>query len=584
MYNKKKQSIPTPVYVAAVFAGIFGGCTDSMQKMRGRASYNGLALTPLDTFESCDAVLSHAKSAAAVRHRNHAISVDHQSIPDNRAASVPMSSNSEIIGNRQESGVAEADFTAIGNHQIVRANLNKLTVLNRSDLKKVGVLYQAAGQQINGLYIEGNRLVVLVNRFGAGENRPVKSSSVSIFSLNEGAKPSLIVEKEFDQNIHHSRVTDGYLIAVLSEELTGEEKPEGSRIAGIECTSIAKPLVNPEGAGLTKVVAMEIQNPDKQESIIGAFAAGDQIYMNEENLFIAESTYNDVTGIHKIEFDSGSGKLRLSASGKAPGHLQDDFAMREVTLAGAKHLVLATNSEFNPDKKPVMGGWSEEPVDTMGFPSRNDRANNIFIISQKGVELIESGSITGIAPGEDIKAVRYVDEMAYIVTFRQVDPLFAISLQDPTEPKILGELKIPGYSEYLHPVAEGRLLGVGLDHSWNGRATGNVKVSLFDISNAEDLKEMATVTAAGDSEVNHDYKAFLYDVEENLAFVPVNRGAVIIKVDGDKLQKQTFIRQYGTILRAFKFDGLLFTVSTEQIVARDVDDPSKEVMKTTESI
>ena len=561
-----------------------GACRESTNRMRsGGIGKIGLAAGPVQTFVSCDEISEHVRSIVGVRSRgngNHGHAGETLVARGSPGAPMSTSSSSEILGNRQEAGVAEADLTAVGEKQIVVARGNKLTFLRRADLSKVGELHQKSGQQILGIYIDEDRLVVVVNQSVMNGWMSQSGSSVSIFELADNAKPSLIVEKKFQHPISQSRVTHGHLIVVFNVALTGAEKPEGTQIAGIECGMVGKPQVNPNDLSLTKVLSMDVHAPEKPASVIGAFAAGRMIYMNEENLYVTEAIHNDVTGIHKIHFDSGSGTLQLSASGKAPGKLQDAFAMREVKLAGSSYLVLATNSEFKPQVDLTMGGWSDRPVIGASVQRLGGRANNLFIIKQDGTKLVETGSITGIAPGEDIKAVRYVDEMAYIVTFRQIDPLFAISMTDPAAPKVLGELKVPGFSEYLHPVAEGRLLGVGIEQNMmGGGRTEEVKVSLFDTSKSDELKEVSTVKKQGSSEANQDYKAFMYDPETKIAFVPVDGGAMILDVASDKVTEIGFITQLGFIRRAFKFDGLLFTVSTDQIVARDLKNPATVIKK-----
>lgn len=555
------------------------GCDSDIKEQRsvsGGPDWPLLAVSPVEVFKSCDELTTHLHGVIANLERQRRVEIRSRGVlaqnMNGPADSASTGANGEILGNRQEGAVAEADFTAIGNHHIVVARQNKLTILKRKDLTRAGQLYQAEGQQITGLYIDGDRLAVIVNNHDS-------DSSISIFSLTENAAPSLIVEKKFKDPVVNSRVTGGHLVAVFRHDLNNYEKPDGNKVADVECTSIAKPQVDIEALGLARVIALNLHEHEKQESVVGALAAGQHIYMNEENLYLTENTANDVTGIHKIRFDAQSGKLEFIASGKAPGFMQDDFAMREVTLAGARYLVIATNSSYKPEQKPAMGGWTDEPVAFDPILISAARANNLFIIKQEGKALVEAGKVTGIAPDENIMAVRYVDDMAYVVTFRQTDPLYAISMKDPAAPKILGELKIPGFSEYLHPVADGRLLGVGMEASETGRFTGEVKVSLFDTSKSEELKELFVVKKQGHSETNQDYKAFMYDPDLKTAFVPVNRGAMIFAVSADEVTEKAFVKQRGAIRRAFKFDGKLFTISTGEVIARDLNDPAKILLK-----
>ncbi|NNF63914.1 MAG: hypothetical protein HKN07_06610, partial [Acidimicrobiia bacterium] len=135
----------------------------------------------------------------------------------------------------------------------------------------------------------------------------------------------------------------------------------------------------------------------------------------------------------------------------------------------------------------------------------------------------EIGSIGGLGEGERIFSVRFVDTIGYVVTFRQTDPLYTIDLTDPTAPVAKGELKINGYSAYLHPLSETRLLGVGQDADDEGRIEG-AQLSLFDVSDLTSPTRLDTLTVSdANSSVEWDHRAFLFWAADDLAIVPLNR-------------------------------------------------------------
>jgi uncharacterized secreted protein with C-terminal beta-propeller domain len=160
--------------------------------------------------------------------------------------------------------------------------------------------------------------------------------------------------------------------------------------------------------------------------------------------------------------------------------------------------------------------------------SRRERvlANNLYVLDPN---LKLTGRLEGLAPGENIHSARFMGEKCYLVTFQKTDPLFVIDLSVPDSPTILGELKIPGYSDYLHPYDETHLIGVGKETE--EAETGNfawfqgLKLSLFDVSNVTDPKQMDK-TIIGDrgtsSEALTNPKAFLLDNSRNLLVIPVN--------------------------------------------------------------
>ncbi len=170
--------------------------------------------------------------------------------------------------------------------------------------------------------------------------------------------------------------------------------------------------------------------------------------------------------------------------------------------------------------------------------------NNVFVVDS---DMEIAGEVTGLAPDERIYSVRFMGDTAYIVTFKQVDPLFVIDLSDPENPEVKGELKIPGFSEYLHPYGDGLLIGLGMNttlNEWGGVQTDGIKLSLFDVSDPTDPTEISNMiigNSGSSCEAINTHKAFMYYPEENLIGLPSN----IIDNSGDS------------------FDGLILTEVSE---------------------
>lgn len=202
------------------------------------------------------------------------------------------------------------------------------------------------------------------------------------------------------------------------------------------------------------------------------------------------------TVIHKLAISSG--RVEYKARGEVSGTLLNQFSMDEsngyfriATTTGG----IWTGSEQTPTK------------------------NNIYVLDP-GMNI--AGKLGDLAPGERIYSVRFLGDKAYMVTFRQVDPLFVIDLSIPESPKVLGFLKIPGVSDYLHPYDENHVIGVGRDASEEGRIKG-MKLSLFDVSDVVNPKEVSKYYIGGPgtySEALHDHKAFLFSREKSLLVIP----------------------------------------------------------------
>lgn len=228
----------------------------------------------------------------------------------------------------------------------------------------------------------------------------------------------------------------------------------------------------------------------------------DEIMMSKKSLFLTATVYGEnrnyysrSTGISR--FDVTDGGLKYLASGKVAGYIDNQFSLDEHNGM----LRIATTS-YNDDR---------------------DTVNNLFVLDQK---LEPIGEVTGLAESERIYSVRFMGDTAYVVTFKETDPLFVIDLSDPAKPVVKGELKIPGFSEYLHPVDENTLVGLGKNTYVNhngGVIEDGLKLSLFDVSDPTDPRETASYligNSGSSSEALNNHKAFMYYPEKKLIGFP----------------------------------------------------------------
>jgi hypothetical protein len=147
--------------------------------------------------------------------------------------------------------------------------------------------------------------------------------------------------------------------------------------------------------------------------------------------------------------------------------------------------------------------------------------SSVHVLRPDGTDLVEIGSVGGLGLTEQIYAVRFIGTQAYVVTFRQTDPLYVIDLADPTAPRLAGELKIPGYSAYLHPAGDGLLLGVGQSADADGRVRGT-QLSLFDVSDPASPQLLSTLLIGGSSDAEWDHHAFLFWPEDGTIAIPTS--------------------------------------------------------------
>lgn len=282
------------------------------------------------------------------------------------------------------------------------------------------------------------------------------------------------------------------------------------------------------------------------------------------------------TVIHRI----GVGGLEIDheAMGEVPGRVLNQFSMDEYD----KTFRIATTT----------GGWRSD-----------ENKNNLYVLD---LDLEMIGSVEGLAEGERIYSARFMGERAYMVTFRQVDPLFAIDLSDPTNPSVEGELKVTGYSGYLHPYDEDHLLGIGMEATDEGRVQG-VKISLFDVSDLDNPMEVDKYEVSegrwSNSEAVNDHKAVLFDRERELLVIPVSynkeisvqgqswpryeywQGAYVFDVALNGIDLRGKVEHerdsdadeywYGRgeyVRRSLYMDDVLYTISNAKVKANELDD------------
>lgn len=223
---------------------------------------------------------------------------------------------------------------------------------------------------------------------------------------------------------------------------------------------------------------------------------------------------------------------------------------------------------------PYISGITREnlPVKLMAYlaPSQMNTGNSVYIADVETLEIV--GALEGLAPGERVYSARLVKDIFFLVTFRTVDPLFAIDVSNPREPKMLGFLKIPGFSEYLHPLPGDILFGIGLER-WN-----TIKLSLFNVSNPASMAEVSTALIVdATSMALHDHHAVTVDLEYERVYIPIQLlkdgvgGVAVVSFKGGKLKVAAILPHPGAS-RSIYIGGELYTISQWGIIVYDIED------------
>ena len=324
-----------------------------------------------------------------------------------------------------------------------------------------------------------------------------------------------------------------------------------------ECGDVSRPEAF-SGVGMLSVVTVDADDPrpGPAATVVGA---GELVYASAEHLYVTTTAFascppnaacvaSSSTDIHKFGI-ADEVRTTYEASGKVAGRLLNQFSM----------------SEHAGDLR-------------VGSTDDAAQESAVTVLRQKDRVLEQIGAVGGLGKTERIYAVRFLGDRGYVVTFRQTDPLYVVDLADPTRPAVAGELKIPGYSAYLHPIGEHRLLGVGQDATDTGRVQGT-QLSLFDVADPANPKRLANVTVPGSqSEAEYDHHAFLWWARTGLALIPVQSyqqgtvGAAGFTVEGDTVRELGRVehRDRTPIRRSVVVGDRVFTLSETGIRTSDL--------------
>ncbi len=289
------------------------------------------------------------------------------------------------------------------------------------------------------------------------------------------------------------------------------------------------------GHTFTNVLGFDITQ-DGQNSSFESFMLGTSgtIYVSSQDLYLTSPTYNgeEATVIHRIRLDRET--ILYEATGQVPGMVLNQFSMDENgdyfrVATHAWNTGIVTLTVVSPQPSPVTSTTSQE----VSGPS-----SGVYVLTK---DLRFIGRLEGLGQGEQFHSARFMGDRAYLVTFKKTDPLFVIDLQDPYNPRVLGELKVPGYSDYLQPYDENHLIGIGKDTEDMGSFAWylGVKVTLFDVTDPQNPLEQGRYVI-GDrgtqSPALADHKAVLFNHDRNLLVIPVEVA---------KLPPDAYVGQWG---------------------------------------
>ncbi len=300
---------------------------------------------------------------------------------------------------------------------------------------------------------------------------------------------------------------------VLSIPATSPIDPTGGATVDMAYPTTSGVTVLTVGATLGDLAPVTVEGGAET-----VYAGTDALYTTATTWSPTPTGGDSLTAVHRFDL-TGEGPARYTGSGLIPGRLLNQYSMSD--RSGELRVVTTAQTPVPQSQTPGSGKIVPDDAVVDIAPSSTTAGRITVLRPDDDGTLREVGHLDDLGRGEEVKSVRFVEDRAYVVTFRQTDPLFALDMSNDT-PVLLGELKIPGFSEYLHPVGDGQLLGIGSDADpQTGQVTG-FKASLFDVSDPTDPVELDSFTEANaTSLVGQDPHAFTWDPVRSQAILPI---------------------------------------------------------------
>lgn len=450
---------------------------------------------------------SESTADTAAAPESGAATNDQAAGADTSADSADGSSYSDT--NVREAGVDEADIVKTDGkyiYLVTRQGMLQIVEARGGDMKLASTIrLEAAGEGIQEMYVDGDVLSVITsdyetalyerekNTYDTLEQQTTHLYTYDISDRTKVRQTGHISQEGYYQS---SRKSGQYVYLFTNYTPYNTEDPEAveeyiPRVNGELLP--AEDIYLPREQNISSyivITSVDTGKPDKVQDTKALVAGSDMMYVSSSNIYITRPEWSqggNRTSI--VRFAYKEGKIKAEAAASVNGYLNDSFSL----------------DEYEGNLRLVLTASDARGVDT----------NGLYILDQK---LEVTGKIENLAEGERIKSARFMGDKGYFVTFRNTDPLFSVDLSDPQNPAVLGELKIPGFSEYLHYYGDNLLLGIGRDADPETGKELGLKLSMFDISDPSNVTEKSKMIldAVSEYSVAANYKAIMIDPEKNL--------------------------------------------------------------------
>lgn len=422
------------------------------------------------------------------------------------AADTPENSYSKT--NVREEGVDEADIVKTdGSYLYIATREGELQIVKAdgADMKIVSTTrLEASGEDIREMYVDGNTLNLITSVYettlyerekNTYDTVSRESANLYTYDITDRSKIKQTGHLSQEGNYESSRKVGQYIYLFTNYVPYSTEDPEYvdgyvPRVNGEPL--LAEDIFLPKDQTMSSYIvisSVDLGKPDTVKETKALVAGSEMLYVSSSNIYITRPEWEkEGERTSLVRFAYKDGKIQAEAAATVSGYLKDSFSLDE--YEGKLRLVVTSYSS--------------------GIDS-----NALYILDEN---LETLGSIENLAEGEQIKSARFMGDKGYFVTFRNTDPLFSVDLSDPRNPVILGQLKIPGFSEYLHFYGENLLLGIGRDADPETGKELGLKLSMFDITDPANVTEKSKMVLDSVSEYMgaQNYKSIMIDPEKNI--------------------------------------------------------------------
>lgn len=524
--------------------------------------------------------------------------------------------NNESTTNNQVEGVEEGDIVVVKDGFIYTAKDQSITVVNAKDpknLKMATSIKLKESQYISKLALYDNLLIVIGDQYI--EKARTAMVTASFYDISNPSNPKHVRDVGQEGFLQDIRITKDtlYLIGnmypnywMLQEDNKTDLKPKTfDSMAGTEYKNLPLEkisiLPNTMDGTYSLITAVDLKNGAKTTANTKGYLGGSSgLYMSENALYLTTPMYESNNEVSSEKRVMDMIWLPRSADTQIFKWNVDGTTLN---FAGSTEVKGTVLNQYSMDE--YKGNFRIFTTEGNTWDEKSTSYNHLFILDE---HLKTLGSVKDMAPGEKIYSARFMGEKAYVVTFKQVDPLFVIDVANPKKPTVLGELKIPGFSNYLHPLDETHLIGIGYDTEQrydsytkrNFTVTTNMKMSLFDVSDFRNPKEQSTVKIGGkgsSSEVQYNPKALFRNKEFNYFGFPVvlyetgkgdevvyqGQGAQIYEITAEKgiVLKGNIINRNNdesyenweqVVQRVVYIDDTLYTIARNEVKSYQLND------------